>query len=120
MCNSKASDEKYFELKNNQFFFKRICSFKKLCYIFSTNCRFRLGFILNGRCQPSMSNNQPASQITWNQIQKNWFYDDLLLGSFKLQNIFNVKRIIFKKYSIRRNQEQPKDSIFKRVATRIF
>ena len=27
-----------------------------------------------------MSNNQQASQLTWNQIKKNWFYDDLLLG----------------------------------------
>ena len=53
-----------------------------------------------------MSNNQAASQITWNQIQKNWFYDDLLLGkylykNFKLQNtFFNVKNIIFKKLHI--------------------
>ena len=50
---------------------------------------FRLGFILNGKCQPSMTNNQPASQLTWNQIKKHWFYDDLLLGNyFHPQNIF--------------------------------
>ena len=73
-----------------------------------------------------MSNNQPASQITWNQIQKNWFYDDLLLGkylykNFKLQDtFFNFKNIIFKKYLIRWNQEYPKNSILKGVATRIF
>ena len=47
-----------------------------------------------------MSNNQQASQLTWNQIKKYWFYDDLLLGKLlsNPKTFFNTIRNPNSKY----------------------
>jgi len=47
----------------------------------------RLGYTLPGKCRPSMSFNDDASQLKWSDIRQHWFYDDLSLGGYRSPSV---------------------------------
>ena len=61
----------------------------------NVSCFHRLGYTLPGKCRPSMSFNDDASQLKWSDIRQHWFYDDLSLGGYRSPSVIPVITNIF-------------------------
>ena len=61
----------------------------------NVSCFRRLGYTLPGKCRPSMSFNDDASQLKWSDIRQHWFYDDLSLGGYRSPSVIPVITNIF-------------------------
>ena len=61
----------------------------------NVSCFRRLGYTLPGKCRPSMSFNDDASQLKWSDIRQHWFYDDLSLGGYRSSSVIPVITNLF-------------------------